>query len=459
MTVQFPDGFLWGSATSAYQIEGSPLADGAGPSIWHRFAHTPGLVHGGDTGDVACDHYRRYAEDVALMRSLGMTAYRFSTSWSRVLPRGRGRVNQAGLDFYDRLVDALLAAGITPMLTLYHWDLPAALDDLGGWLNPDISRWFADYAAVVVGALDDRVTMWTTLNEPWVVTDGGYLHGTLAPGHRNRFEAPIATHHLLRAHGAAVQAYRGLGKHRIGLVVNIEPKYPASDAEADRAAVARADAYMNRQYLDPVFLGRYPEELAEVFGEAWPDWPADDFALIGQPIDFVGINYYTRSVTRFDPEAWPLCASAVRQPHATHMETGWEVFPPGLTDTLLGVKERYGNPPVYVTENGAAFFDPPRVDGDRLADPLRVEYLRTHLEAVHAAIAKGADVRGYFVWSLLDNFEWAHGYSKRFGIVHVDFETQKRTPKDSARFYAEVIASRGRALSDRRPPSARRLPD
>src|SRR5919106_458856 len=291
MTVQFPDGFLWGSATSAYQIEGSPLADGAGPSIWHRFAHTPGLVHGGDTGDVACDHYRRYAEDVALMRSLGMTAYRFSTSWSRVLPRGRGRVNQAGLDFYDRLVDALLAAGITPMLTLYHWDLPAALDDLGGWLNPDITRWFADYAAVVVGALDDRVTMWTTLNEPWVVTDGGYLHGTLAPGHRNRFEAPIATHHLLRAHGAAVQAYRGLGKHRIGLVVNIEPKYPASDAEADRAAVARADAYMNRQYLDPVFLGRYPEELADVFGEAWPRWPPDDLAMIRQPIDFIGVNY------------------------------------------------------------------------------------------------------------------------------------------------------------------------
>ena len=446
MTIRFPDEFLWGSATSAYQIEGSPLADGAGPSIWGRFAHTPGLVQDGDTGDVACDHYHRYADDVALMRTLGMTAYRFSTSWSRVLPQGRGHVNTAGLDFYERLVDALLAAGITPMLTLYHWDLPAALDDVGGWLNPDIAGWFADYASIMFRTLGDRVTLWTTLNEPWVVTDGGYLTGALAPGHRNRFEAPLASHHLLRAHGAAVQAYRAQGKHRIGIVVNLEPKYPATDAPADHAATARADAYMNRQYLDPVFLGRYPAELRNVFGEAWPDWPADDLALIAQPIDFVGINYYTRSVTRADAEAWPLRAAAVRQRRATYTETGWEVFAQGLTDTLIWVKNRYGNPPVYVTENGAAFFDPPSADGGRVADPLRIDYLRAHIAAVHAALRQGADLRGYFVWSLLDNFEWAHGYSKRFGIVHVDFETQQRTPKDSARFYAQVIASRGAIL-------------
>jgi len=447
--IEFPHNFLWGAATSSYQIEGSPLADGAGPSIWHRFSHTPDRVHDGETGDVACDHYRRYADDVALMRRLGINAYRFSISWSRVMPRGRGATNPAGVDFYDRLVDALLANGIEPLVTLYHWDLPAALDDLGGWLNPEVAQWFAEYAAVMFRKLDDRVKLWTTLNEPWVSTDAGYLHGVHAPGHRSPFEAPIASHRLLLAHAEAVRTYRAEGRHRIGLVVNLEPKYAASDDAEDLAATVRADAYMNRQYLDPVFLGRYPEELAEVFGEAWPRWPADDLVLIRQPIDFIGVNYYTRSVTRFDPRAWPLRVARVPQKRATHTETGWEVWAPGLTRVLTWVKERYGNPPVYVTENGAAFFDPPSLDGDRVADPLRVDYLRKHLAAVHAAIAGGVDVRGYFVWSLLDNFEWSAGYSKRFGIVHVDFETQTRTPKDSAGFYADVIASNGRVLSDK----------
>jgi beta-glucosidase len=447
----FPDGFLWGTATSAYQVEGSPLADGAGPSIWHRFAHTPGLVRDGATGDVACDHYRRYRDDVALMRTLGTNAYRFSIAWGRVLPSGRPPVNAPGLDFYERLVDALLDGGIEPMVTLYHWDLPAALDDRGGWLNPDVAAWFAEYATLVFRRLDGRVKLWTTLNEPWVVTDGGYLHGTLAPGHRNRFEAPIASHHLLRAHAEAVRAYRAEGRHRIGIVVNLEPKYPASDDPADRAATARADAYMNRQYLDPIFLGRYPDALGEVFGEAWPRWPAADLARIREPIDFLGVNYYTRGVTRFDPRAWPLRAAPTPQPRATYTETGWEVCAPALTDTLVGIKERYGNPPTYVTENGAAFFDPPTAEGDRVADPLRVAYLRQHVEAVRAALARGVDVRGYFVWSLLDNFEWAHGYSKRFGLVHVDFATQARTLKDSARFYAQVVATNGRVLDAPRP--------
>src|SRR5512132_3778662 len=336
-TIEFPRGFLWGCATSAYQIEGSPLADCAGPSIWQRFLHTPGLVPSGDTGDVACDHYRRYQGDVALMRELGMQAYRFSVSWSRVLPRGRGEVNAAGLDFYDRLVDALLANGIEPLVTLYHWDLPAALDDLGGWLNPEIAKWFAEYAAVVFRKLDGRVKMWATLNEPWVVTDGGYLHGALAPGHRNRFEAPIASHHLLRAHGKAVQAYRALGKHQVGLVVNIEPKYPASQAPQDLAATRRAEAYMNRQYLDPVFKGKYPDEMREIFGEAWPTWPQQDHQLIREPIDFLGVNYYTRSVVRHDDSAYPLKAAAVRQKQAAYSETGWEVYPQGLTDTLVWI--------------------------------------------------------------------------------------------------------------------------
>ncbi|HBL25215.1 MAG TPA: beta-glucosidase [Acidobacteria bacterium] len=450
---RFPRSFLWGAATSAYQVEGSPLADGAGPSIWQRFAHTPGRVRGGDTGDVACDHYRRFEEDVRWMRELGLNAYRFSVSWSRVLPEGTGRVNQRGLDFYRRLVDALLSAGIQPAVTLYHWDLPAALDDRGGWLNRDVAEWFAEYASVLFGALDDRVEMWATLNEPWVVTDGGYLTGDLAPGHRNLFEAPRAAHNLLRAHASAVQAYRAQGQHRIGLVVNLEPKDPASGQPEDLAATARADAYMNRQFLDPVFLGRSPEEMREIFGAAWPDPPAADFDHIRQPIDFLGINYYTRSVTCADPAARPVGAGRVRQPRHAYTETDWEVYPAGLTQTLLGVRQRYGDIPLYVTENGAAFYDPPTVEGDELADPLRVAYLRTHLQAVQEARRHGVDVRGYFAWSLLDNFEWSHGYSKRFGLLHVDFETQRRTPKASARFYAEVIRSRGEALLEGRLPA------
>lgn len=444
----FPADFLWGAATSAYQIEGSPLADGAGPSIWQRFAHTPGLIRDGDTGDVACDHYRRYRGDIGLMSELGLKAYRFSVSWSRVMPEGKGAVNQAGLDFYERLVDALLQRDIEPMLTLYHWDLPAALDDRGGWLNPDIAHWFADYAQTLFRRLDGRVKHWVTLNEPWVVTDGGYLHGALAPGHRNRFEAPIASHHLLRAHGSAVLAYRAEGNHQIGLVVNIEPKYPASQRPEDLAATDRADAYMNRQYLDPVFLGEYPAELREIFGDAWPRWPQEDFALIREPIDFLGVNYYTRSVTCYDPEAWPLKAASVRQKQATHTDTSWEVYPQGLTDVLRWVKDRYGNPPVYITENGAAFYDPPVVAGNELIDPLRVDYLRQHLRAIRDAIAAACDVRGYFAWSLLDNLEWSLGFSKRFGLIHVDFETQRRTSKASAHFFSRVIATHGASLDE-----------
>ena len=401
------------------------------------------MVRDGETGDVACDHYRRYPEDVALMRQLGLKAYRFSISWSRVLPDGRGAVNAPGLAFYDRLVDELLSNGIEPFATLFHWDLPAALDDRGGWLNPDVAQWFADYAAIVYRKLDGRVKRWVTHNEPWVVTDGGYLHGALAPGHRNLFEAPIATHNLLRAHGAAVQAYRAIGKHQIGLVVNLEPKYAATQGAEDLAATARADAYMNRQYLDPVFKGSYPEELREIFGEAWPEWPATDFDLIRQPIDFLGVNYYTRNVTRAELSRWPLRAAMVRQPQATYTETHWEVYPQGLTDSLMWVKRRYGDLPLYVTENGAAFFDPPTADEGKVEDPLRVAYLRRHIAAVRAAVAQGADVRGYFVWSLLDNFEWALGYSKRFGIVHVDYATQQRTLKSSAKYYSKVIASNG----------------
>ncbi len=297
---EFSPAFLWGAATSAYQIEGSPLADGAGPSIWHRFVRTPGLVLHGHTGDVACDHYRCMKDDVLLMKQLGLNAYRFSIAWGRIFPSGRGAVNEAGMDFYERLVDTLLENGIEPVATLFHWDLPLALDDRGGWLNPDVADWFADYASAMYRRLDGRVKKWTTLNEPWVVADGGYLHGALAPGHKNLYEAPIASHQLLRAHGKAVRAYRAEGRHEVGLVVNLAPKHAASERAEDIAATRRADAYMNRQYLDPVLLGSYPDEMKEIFGDAWPQWPAEDFALISEKIDFVGVNYYMRDVIRHD---------------------------------------------------------------------------------------------------------------------------------------------------------------
>jgi beta-glucosidase len=441
-TRRFPPDFLWGTATSAYQIEGSPLADGAGPSIWQRFAHTPGKMTNGDTGDVACDHYNRFAEDVAILRDLGCNAYRFSISWSRILPNGTGAVNQRGLDFYRRLTDLLVENGIQPMATLFHWDLPAALDDRGGWLNRDVADWFAEYAEVTCRALDDKVAMWATLNEPWVVVDGGYLHGALAPGHSIVHEAPLAAHNLLRAHGRAVQAYRAFGKKPIGIVLNLEPKYPASASDADREALDRADAYINRQYLDPVFFGSYPPEMAEMFGDAWPHFPAADFDDIRVPIDFLGVNYYKRAVTRADERVVVQRASEVRQPEAIYTEVGWEVYPQGLTDLLLWIRERCGDVPLYITENGAAFYDPPTAIGEVVEDPLRVHYLREHIAAVGRALDAGVNVRGYFVWSLLDNLEWSHGFTKRFGIVHVDFATLKRTLKRSALFYQSVIARR-----------------
>ncbi len=445
--MSFPKDFIWGAATSAYQVEGSPLADGAGPSNWHRFSHTPGCVLSGDTGDIACDHYRRFEGDVRLMKAFGLNAYRFSVSWSRVLPLGRGRVNQKGLYFYQSLVDALLAQGIEPFITLYHWDLPATLEDQGGWLNRDSADWFGEYARVLFCALGDRVKFWITLNEPWVVMDAGYMHGVHPPGHTNPGEIPRVSHHLLLAHAAAVQACRAETKGQIGLVVNLEPKYPASDGFEDHAATLRAEAYMNRHYLDPVFLGRYPEALTDTFGQHWPDFPPEELMFIRQPIDFLGINYYTRAVVQEDLNVSPLRAGGVRQTDNTHTALGWEVYPQGLADTLYWVKRHYGDIPLYITENGAAF-DDPLPNAGLVEDPQRVEYLRKHLVLAYAALRLKVNLRGYFVWSLLDNFEWTHGYSKRFGIFHVDFTTQRRTPKASAHFYGQVAQSRGGALME-----------
>ncbi len=444
-TARFPDDFLWGAATSAYQIEGSPLADGAGASNWHRYAHQPGHISDGSNGDVACDHYRRYRDDVQLMAELGLKAYRFSVSWSRIFPEGIGRKNQQGLDFYSRLVDALLAVGIEPFITLYHWDLPAALEDRGGWTNRDSAAWFGDYAHTLFRALKGRVSYWATLNEPWVVVDSGYVHGVHPPGRGSLAEAAQATHNLLRAHALGVKAFRADPTGKVGIVVNLEPKDPASGRPDDLAATMRADAYMNKLFLDPMNLGSYPEEMQEVFGHAWPEFSISDMTLICEPFDFLGINYYTRSVNRADPLAHPVGASPVRQQAAAYTEMNWEVFPEGLTRILLWVKQRYGDIPLYVTENGAAFDDPPEAE-NCIADLARVDYFRKHLLAASQALTEGVRLRGYFAWSLLDNFEWSHGYSKRFGIVGVDFSSQRRVTKLSAKFYREVIRSWGASL-------------
>jgi beta-glucosidase len=354
-------------------------------------------------------------------------------------------VNPKGLDFYQRVVDRLLSRGIEPFVTLYHWDHPWALEERGGWLNPDLPKWFAEYAWTMYQALDDRVRYWASLNEPWVVMHCGYLEGIHPPGHRSAKELPRVAHHLLLAHGEAVRAYRDEGRHQIGIVVNLEPKYPVTDRTEDRAACSRAHAYMNRQFLDPVLLGRYPQTLQAMYGADGPAITEEDLKLIHAPVDFIGINCYSRAVVKDDARVPLLRASSVRQEQSLHTEMDWEVYPQGLTDCLLWVKRRYGDVPLYITENGAAFTDPSVMDGD-VRDPLRIDYLRRHLRAVHSAMAQGVDVRGYFVWSLFDNFEWSFGYSKRFGIVHVDQASQVRTLKASAKFFAEVIRSRGTVL-------------
>jgi len=444
-TALFPDDFLWGAATSAYQIEGSPLADGAGASNWHRWAHQYGHISDGSTGDVACDHYRRYKSDVRLMAKLGLKAYRFSVSWSRIFPEGIGSKNPRGLDFYSRLVDALLRLNIEPFITLHHWDLPAALEDRGGWANRDSAAWFADYAHTLFRALKGRVNYWATLNEPWVVVDSGYLRGVHPPGRKSSAEAAQASRNLLRAHALGVRAFKADPTGKVGIVVNLEPKDSVSEKPEDIAATMRADAYKNRHFLDPLYLGSYPEEMKQIFGDAWPEFSTEDMTLIREPFDFLGVNYYSRSVTRADPLAKPVLASSVRQEAANYTDTNSEVFPEGLTRILLWVKHRYGDIPLFVTENGAAFADPPEVE-NRIMDFPRVDYFRKHLLAAHRALTQGVKLLGYFAWSLLDNFEWSHGYTKRFGIVGVDFSSQRRVRKLSSEFYRLVIRSRGKSL-------------
>ena len=438
--LRFPDGFLWGAATASYQIEGSPLADGAGASIWHRFSHTPGTTHNGDTGDVACDHYRRWQEDVALMREMGLKAYRFSISWPRVLPEGKGTVNPAGLDFYDRLVDALLEAGIEPMITLYHWDLPGALQDLGGWANREIVNWFGDYTQVVAQRLGDRVRLWATLNEPWVFTFLGYVQGYHAPGMRDLWAGLRAVHHALLAHGEAVARMRAIlpEQVRVGIVLNLAPQHPATDSEEDKAAAERVHAMNNALFVEPLVKGTYPALVEQMVSFAWPTIQSGDMERIAQPIDFIGVNYYSRGIVKHAEHGY-LQAEGVGNEGAQYTDMGWEVYPDGLYEILQWVHSEAPQLSLYVTENGAAFRD--ELQDGRVADGQRLEYLRQHFTQAHRAIQDGVPLKGYFVWSLMDNFEWAYGYSKRFGIVYVDYATQRRIWKDSARWYQQVIAA------------------
>jgi len=421
--------FVWGVATSAFQIEGATTEDGRGESIWDRFCATPGKVHNGDTGAPSCDHYHRMPQDVALMKTLGVDAYRFSIAWPRVQPDGAGAWNPAGLAFYDRLLDELLAAGIQPHATLYHWDLPQALQDGGGWLARSTAQRFAEYASHMGRRLGDRLASLATHNEPWCSMVLGHATGQFAPGLRDPAAAVTAGHHLLLSHGLALQALRAANlRCPLGIVLNQSSVTPATGSEADRRFAEQQYAAFVRWFADPVLLGRYPA----VDGVAVPQAPVlqpGDLGLIGAPIDFLGINYYTR-----------IWASADKTPAPNAMgvtDMGWEIYPDGLRELLVGLQADYRLPPIYITENGCACAD--QLAGGAVDDGARIEYLRTHLEAVAQARAAGVDIRGYFAWSLMDNFEWDSGYAKRFGLVHVDYQTQARTPKASAHWYRELI--------------------
>ncbi|MEU5904704.1 GH1 family beta-glucosidase [Micromonospora sp. NPDC047527] len=458
-SLTFPPGFLWGAATAAYQIEGAATEDGRGPSIWDTFSHTPGRTVNGHTGDVACDHYHRLDPDVALMAELGLKSYRFSVSWPRVQPGGSGPANAAGLDFYRRLVDNLLANGIEPWLTLYHWDLPQPLEDAGGWPARDTAARFADYATLVADALGDRVRYWTTLNEPWCSAFLGYGSGVHAPGRTDGADAVRAGHHLMLGHGLAVQALRAARPTaELGVTVNLYPVDPASDAPGDVDAARRIDGLANRFFLDPLLKGAYPEDLvADLAGVTDFGHVHDgDLATISSPLDVVGVNYYSRHVVAAPiegeqpekywraPSCWPGSEDVrfvTRGFPVTDMN--WEIDAPGLLETLRRVHEEYTDLPLYVTENGSAFVDTV-VDGE-VDDVDRLAYFDAHLRASHAAIEAGVPLRGYFAWSLMDNFEWAWGYTKRFGMIHVDYDSQVRIPKSSARWYAEVIRRNGLA--------------
>ena len=433
----YPRDFAWGAATAAYQIEGAWNTDGKGKSIWDTFAHTPGTISDGTNADVACDHYHLFKNDVRLMREMGIKHYRFSVSWPRVLPEGKVPANQKGLDFYDRLVDELLEAHIEPYLTLYHWDLPEALHDKGGWANRDVCKYFADYSALMVRKLGDRVKFWTTFNEPWVVANMGYLRGEMAPGLKDEKLSLQVIHNLLVAHGMGVQAIRGCQPNaKVGIVLLLFPTSPNTKSNEDKAF---AEYIWNKEsawYLDALFKANYPEDVWNCLGNKVPDVEAGDMALISQQLDYLGVNFYFRFVVSQTD------GRIIEIPGAEYTDMGWEVNASAFHQLLTQINSNYRLPPIYITENGAAYKDQLTEHGT-VHDKERILYLDKHLTELHRAIQDGVDVRGYFVWSLMDNFEWAFGFSKRFGIVHVDYETQKRTCKDSGHWYSRVIQRNG----------------
>lgn len=446
--LSFPPDFVWGAATAAYQIEGAWNEDGKGPSIWDTFVRRPGKVYRNDTGDIAADHYHRWPQDIQLMAELGLKAYRFSVSWSRILPEGRGTVSPAGLDFYDRLVDGLLAQGIQPFVTLFHYDLPQALQDLGGWGDRETAYHFAEYAALLAQRLGDRVTGWITHNEPEVVAMNGHFTGEHAPGLQDPFMALRVAYHLLVSHGLAVQALRAAlpASAQVGITLNMNPVYPASDTEADLLAAHRVDTVINRLFIEPVMLGRFPADAETIFQQMLPEPQAGDFESASAPLDFIGLNYYTRVVIRQDPDI-PLVQASQIQPVGNEYSQMWEIYPQGLYDLLHEVWQKYHPAAIYITENGVPVPDGIDFDG-RVRDGRRIRYLYDHLAQAHRALAEAIPLKGYFVWSLMDNFEWAHGYRMRFGLFYVDYENGlARTIKDSGRWYSQVIRQNGLTLT------------
>lgn len=435
--MKFPQDFVWGVATASYQIEGAASEDGRGESIWDRFSKTPGKVWHGHTGDVACNHYHLYKEDVALIKELGVDSYRLSIAWPRIYPQGSGHLNHSGLDFYKRLIGELLDQGIKPAVTLYHWDLPQALEDRGGWLNRDTAKYFRDYAVTVFEALGDVVTSWITLNEPWCSAFLGYGNGHHAPGKQDFPGHLTAAHHLLLGHGLAVQAYRELNSATdLGITLNLIPQVPATTSPADQNAAREADGFQNRWYLDPVLRGSYPGDMVEFLEIVTPSIQAGDLEIISSPIDFLGINFYSRTIIGADGAGKPQVMPAEKPVTAM----GWEVYPEALYDLLVRVHRDYGPIPLYVTENGAAYED--LVEQGRIKDSERKAYLQQHFAQAARAIEAGVPLKGYYVWSLMDNFEWAFGYERRFGIVYVDFQTQERILKDSALWYQAFLRAR-----------------
>lgn len=441
--LHFPPGFIWGAATSSYQIEGAVTEDGRGPSIWDTFSHTPGKIDNGDTGDIACDHYHRVDQDIDLMRELGLNGYRFSINWPRIFPDGRGRPNPAGLDFYRRLVDRLHQANIEPFLTLYHWELPQALQDEGGWENRDTASRFAEFSHTLALALGDEVHHWATLNEPWVASILGNLFGLHAPGKRDLATALQVGHHQLLGHGLAVEALRAAlpASAQVGVVLNLTPAEPAGDSQADAEAAEREDGFRNRWFLDPLFKGSYPDDMLTWYGDAAPETRTTDFAAISVPIDYLGINYYQRAVVAHEKGAGPNDSRTIIPPGQPVTAGGWQVYPPGLGTLLTRVHQDYAPAALYVMENGAAFAD--RVIDGAVNDPERESFIHQHLLQIHEVIEAGVPVRGYFVWSLFDNFEWNKGYALRFGLIHVDFDTQERIIKRSGHWYAGVSRENG----------------